>query len=640
MSEVPDPNARYNDQTERAPGMLSPKNPDKFNLNLKSAESLPDNLVKKISAVKKSTGIDEDIIKEFGLHGLERAYANSSPTYKKEVSRKARVIQECDKWENYLSNFETIESQRQDMLDREQKARDGLQSMHESGGISPKNEKIIIQAIDQQRQERLEFESQYLPSEIYIGVTSVSNEISAGQQYNDTLAPELTDYAKRKIEELREKRKFDSLPQEAKDKISQLTAENAELKQENTALKDENAELKAQIEAAQKDREELQSQLEAIQKENESLKKTVEEQDQKVADLQGQLQEANEEKDKAIEKLREKTAEFWREQRDREQAEERINELEEQLTNSNQAHTETQQQLEDEQNRSLRSIIAERVIDSISNSTEQLIDYVRNNRTAISGATIGAILRVAIPSFMHWSVGSTEGQYWITDAVMTASGLTMLNIDRIANRAETLSPRVAALLRNRAVRASSHFIGSALTAGGVVGLGSDIISAFSPHTTEASSTAQTTSTPKIEATKLPDSQHLNEKIINLENITAQTTPKPEVFNNVSFPGTEAKISGNIFENLTYNDKPWHLLENSIKHISELGNGNIDSDELKKALQKALEIRTNGGDQALSQNPALYKLFHLGNGTSSLFESLSRTNSAETIQSLRELGIIK
>lgn len=122
--------------------------------------------------------------------------------------------------------------------------------------------------------------------------------------------------------------------------------------------------------------------------------------------------------------------------------------------------------------------------------------------------------------------------------------------------------------------------------------------------------------------------------------TAPTTAEP--ISPTTTP-TGAEASGSITDNsLTYDNKPWVLLENGTKNIGQalqtIGETGVPVDQqvLASKLQEATNLWANGQLDP-STNPDLYRLFHLSNGTESIYKNLL---NQDTINSLLKLGIIE
>lgn len=113
----------------------------------------------------------------------------------------------------------------------------------------------------------------------------------------------------------------------------------------------------------------------------------------------------------------------------------------------------------------------------------------------------------------------------------------------------------------------------------------------------------------------------------------------------SIPPTEIHghmVSGSVADhNLTYDGKPWVLLDNGTKNIGHLFEATgetspIDQQVLAAKLQEATTLWAHG-----QLNPAehgdLYRVFHLSNGTASIYNKL--LDDDETLETLKRLGII-
>lgn len=104
----------------------------------------------------------------------------------------------------------------------------------------------------------------------------------------------------------------------------------------------------------------------------------------------------------------------------------------------------------------------------------------------------------------------------------------------------------------------------------------------------------------------------------------------------------AIVSGSVTDNnLTYDNKPWLLLDNGAKNINHLFNAvssqptAVDQQALAVNLQKATALWVNRQlDPTI--NPDLFRVFHLSNGTANILDSLL---DEDTLLSLRNLGIV-
>lgn len=104
----------------------------------------------------------------------------------------------------------------------------------------------------------------------------------------------------------------------------------------------------------------------------------------------------------------------------------------------------------------------------------------------------------------------------------------------------------------------------------------------------------------------------------------------------------AQVQGSVVDNsLTYNGKPWVLLENGTRNIGHLlqsvgeEGSTINEQVMAAKLQEAAVLWTHG--QLTSSNyPDLHSLLHLCNGTEEVYNGLLNEN---TLVSLRNLGII-
>ena len=112
----------------------------------------------------------------------------------------------------------------------------------------------------------------------------------------------------------------------------------------------------------------------------------------------------------------------------------------------------------------------------------------------------------------------------------------------------------------------------------------------------------------------------------------------------SIPPTEIHghtVAGSVGEQtLTYDGKPWVLLDNGTKNINFLfessgESGTVDKQALARHLQQATKLWVNG-QLSPSANADLYNVFHLSNGTSSVYKDLL---NKDTLLSLRNLGIV-
>lgn len=120
--------------------------------------------------------------------------------------------------------------------------------------------------------------------------------------------------------------------------------------------------------------------------------------------------------------------------------------------------------------------------------------------------------------------------------------------------------------------------------------------------------------------------------------TAPTAPEP-------LPPTTAptgvEVQGSTIDNsLTYGGRPWIIVDNGVKNIGNLFNavgesGDIDKQALATSLQKATALWAQG-NLSPTTDPDLYKIFHLSNGTSSMYNNLLQS---DTLESLKKLGIV-
>lgn len=106
--------------------------------------------------------------------------------------------------------------------------------------------------------------------------------------------------------------------------------------------------------------------------------------------------------------------------------------------------------------------------------------------------------------------------------------------------------------------------------------------------------------------------------------------------------TGAEVSGSVADNsLTYDGKPWVLMDNGVKNIGNLfktvgETGDIDQRALASSLQNATKLWADG-QLNYTDHPDLYRIFHLSNGTGSVYNNLLDDN---TLESLKKLGIVR
>lgn len=105
--------------------------------------------------------------------------------------------------------------------------------------------------------------------------------------------------------------------------------------------------------------------------------------------------------------------------------------------------------------------------------------------------------------------------------------------------------------------------------------------------------------------------------------------------------TGVEVQGSAIDNtLTYGGKEWVIVDNGVKNIGNLfqavgESGDIDKQALASSLQKATDLWTQG-QLSPGTDPDLYKIFHLSNGTASLYNNLLQS---DTLESLKKLGIV-
>lgn len=103
------------------------------------------------------------------------------------------------------------------------------------------------------------------------------------------------------------------------------------------------------------------------------------------------------------------------------------------------------------------------------------------------------------------------------------------------------------------------------------------------------------------------------------------------------------IAGSALEdNLTFDGEHWAIVDNGVKNINHVFDavgetGAIDRQALAVKLQEAVTLYAHGQLNP-SANEDLYKVFHLSNGTGSIFNDL--VNDDDTLESLKNLGIVK
>ncbi len=145
---------------------------------------------------------------------------------------------------------------------------------------------------------------------------------------------------------------------------------------------------------------------------------------------------------------------------------------------------------------------------------------------------------------------------------------------------------------------------------------------------------------------VPDLQHGLPSTAPAGPDTLSPAPLP-VEHPAPIPPTEIHghmVSGSVADHsLTYDGKPWVLLDNGNKNIGHLFEATgetspIDQQVLADKLQEATALWAHG-----QLNPAayedLYRVFHLSNGTASIYNSLL-DDDEDTLKSLIRLGIVR
>ncbi len=120
--------------------------------------------------------------------------------------------------------------------------------------------------------------------------------------------------------------------------------------------------------------------------------------------------------------------------------------------------------------------------------------------------------------------------------------------------------------------------------------------------------------------------------------TAATEPLPP-----TKAPTGAMVEGSTADNtLTYDGKPWVIVDNGVKNIGNLFKAvgesgyEVDQQALASKLQEATDMWAHGQLQ-YSSDPDLFRIFHLSNGTASVYNDLLND---DTLESLKKLGVVK
>lgn len=140
-------------------------------------------------------------------------------------------------------------------------------------------------------------------------------------------------------------------------------------------------------------------------------------------------------------------------------------------------------------------------------------------------------------------------------------------------------------------------------------------------------------------------EHAFEPDARMAEAISQELAKPSIATESIPPNTiihHHEVSGSVADHsLTYDGKPWVLMDNGVKNIGNLfktvgETGDIDKQALASNLQNATKLWTDG-QLNYTDHPDLYRIFHLSNGTASVYNNLLDDN---TLESLKKLGIVK
>lgn len=107
--------------------------------------------------------------------------------------------------------------------------------------------------------------------------------------------------------------------------------------------------------------------------------------------------------------------------------------------------------------------------------------------------------------------------------------------------------------------------------------------------------------------------------------------------------SDSEVSGSVAGgDLSFEGEPWKIVQNGennirtlVNHLGQGGSFTIDHDMLVRKLDESVKLWREG---KLSDEE-LRKLFHLSNGTRSLYDQLSNINASDTIEVLKKLQVL-